>query len=49
MNEKLLAAVTIVGVFLVAALIDLWSKRRDRKKQEKARREYKQSRIGGRS
>lgn len=49
MNEKLLAAVTIVGVFLVAALIDLWSKHRDRKKQEKARREYKQSRIGGRS
>jgi hypothetical protein len=49
MNEKVLAIVTLVGVFLVAVMVDLWSKRIDRKRQEKARKEYKQSRIGGRS
>lgn len=49
MNEKVLAIVTLVGVFFFAVMVDLWSKRIDRKKQEKARKEYKQSRIGGRS
>jgi|GEM_PF-1850043 len=49
MNEKVLAIVTLVGVFLVVVMVDLWSKRIDRKRQEKARKEYKKSRIGGRS